>query len=307
MNIIRILKKTYNLAKNKFIKIKLGNLNQHKAIPIKFKKQKIAKKNKKQPRISIVIPSYNQAEFLEKTIKSILSQKYSNLELIVQDGGSTDNSVEILKKYEKHLKHWESKKDGGQSQAINLGFKHSSGEIMAYLNSDDLLLPNSLNYISDYFLKNPSIDVTYGHRILINENNDEIGRWVLPPHDCNVLKFADYIPQETLFWRKSAWEKAGAKIDESFKFAMDWDLLIRLQNIDAKFHRLPKFIGAFRIHSQQKTSSQMDHIGQKEMNKIRFNIHGRTPTQIDIKKATRKYLYKHLIYDLPYKLKLIRY
>src|SRR5262249_23541680 len=144
--------------------------------------------------------------------------------------------------------------DEGQTQAINLGFQHTSGEIMAYLNSDDLLLPGSLAYVAGYMAAHPEVDVVYGHRILIDECDDEVARWVLPRHDDRVLTWANFVPQETLFWRRRIWERVGGTLDASFQFAMDWDLILRFREAGARFVRLPRFLGAFRVHARQKTS-----------------------------------------------------
>jgi len=154
------------------------------------------------PVISVVTPSYNQGPFLDRTIRSVLDQEYPRLQYVIQDGGSKDSTAEVLDQYRDRLHHCEMRKDRGQSHAINLGFAHTSGEIMAYLNSDDLLLPGSLFAVAKYFTDHPDVDVVYGHRVIINRNGDETGRWVLPPHDAEVLKWADFVPQETLFWRR---------------------------------------------------------------------------------------------------------
>ena len=266
------------------------------------------KKNLKiYPSISIVTPSFNQGEFIERTINSVLTQDYPNLEYIIQDGKSTDNTVSTIEKYEDRLKHWESAEDNGQSHAINLGFRHASGEIMAYLNSDDLLLPGTLHYVAAYFDKHPEVDAIYGHRVLINANDYEIGRWVLPPHCKSILEWADFVPQETLFWRRSIWEKAGAAIDESFKFAMDWDLIMRFLDAGAKMKRLPRFLGAFRIHQQQKTLSFITETGYKEMNRIRTRIHKKDITDKDIHENTRLYFRDQAVYNLLYSLKNLFY
>ena len=140
-----------------------------------------------------------------------------------------------MEKYRDRLVHAESRKDNGQGHAINLGFAHArGGEIMAYLNSDDLLMPGSLNYVAAYFAANPDVDVVYGHRVIIDPNGQEIGRWILPSHSDQMLIWADYVPQETMFWRRRIWDKAGGKIDEAFQFALDWDLLLRFREAGAK-------------------------------------------------------------------------
>ncbi len=258
------------------------------------------------PRISIVTPSYNQGRFIERTILSVLQQNYPNLEYIVQDGASKDKSLAIINKYKQSLKHWESIKDKGQANAINLGFKHATGEIMAYLNSDDLLLPGTLNYIVDYFNKHPEVDVIYGQRIILNEDDNEIGRWILPKHCDEIIRWVDYIPQETLFWRRRIWEKVGGELDESFNFAMDWNLIIRFQDAGAKFARLPRFLGGFRVHSQQKTSA-MEQVGIAEVGRVRAHCHGYTVSHFDINRKSKSYLNRHVIANLFYRLGILRY
>lgn len=259
------------------------------------------------PVISIVTPSYNQGNFIEKTILSVLGQQYPRLEYFIQDGGSDDDTLPILQRYSTSLTGWESKPDGGQSNAINLGFQRANGEIMAYLNSDDILLPGTLAYVARYFNEHPDIDVVYGHRILIDENDHEVGRWILPPHDSNVLSWADYVPQETLFWRRGIWEKAGGKIDVNFRFAMDWDLLLRFRDAGAAFARLPRFLGAFRIHAQQKTLAQIHETGEMEMHQLRKRCAGRDVTWPEINRSVRAYRIRHLICHGLYRAGVLRY
>lgn len=244
------------------------------------------------PLVSIVTPSFNHGQFLERTIQSVLKQNYPNLEYIVQDGGSTDGTAQILEKYRTQCKHCESRPDGGQANAINLGFQRASGEIMAWLNSDDLLLPGTVAYVVEFFAAHPEVDAVYGHRINIDEDDQEIGRWLMPRHDDDLLRWADYIPQETLFWRRRVWDKAGGALDESFHFALDWDLLLRFQALGAKFARLPRFLGAFRVHAAQKTQADIDGIGQEEMHRLRLRSHGRAVTWMDVKVHTRSYLFR---------------
>jgi glycosyltransferase involved in cell wall biosynthesis len=257
------------------------------------------------PLVSIVTPSFNHAQFLERTMRSVLQQNYSNLEYIVQDGGSTDGTDRILEKYRTKLKSAESRPDRGQAHALNLGFQHASGEIMAWLNSDDLLLPAAISYVVAFFLAHPDVDVVYGHRININEHDQEIGRWIMPSHDDELLRWADYIPQETLFWRRRIWEKVGACVDESFQFALDWDLLLRFQDAGANFARLPRFLGAFRVHAAQKTQANMDGTGQAEMNRLRLRNHGRDVTWFELKRHTKSYLFRSTMLRRLYRLGLL--
>lgn len=288
---------------------KLGTLMHYppRIVEIPERYQKKFKNTDKLPLISLVTPTFNQGIYLGRTINSIIGQDYDNLEYIIQDGGSNDSTLEIIKTYRTTIKHWESVKDKGQSNALNLGFSHTTGEIMAYLNSDDLLLPGALHYIGNYFRKHPKVDVIYGHRILINEKDQEIGRWILPPHDSGILSWADYIPQETLFWRRRLWEKAGGYIDENYCFAMDWDLLLRFRDVGARFVRLPRFIGAFRIHPNQKTSANIIQTGMEEMQRLRARCHKRNTTYSEISSAIKSYLYKHVIYHRLYRAGLLRY
>jgi len=249
------------------------------------------------PTISIVTASLNQAEFIERTIQSVLNQQYPKLEYIIHDGGSDDCTLDILKQYETQLNQWCSQPDKGQTDALNQGFIKTNGEIMAYLNTDDLLLPNALNYVADFFQRHPDVDAVYGHRILIDENDNDIGKWVMPEHDDDVLRWVDYIPQETLFWRRSLWDKVGGQLDDSFNFAMDWDLLLRFMESNAKFVRLPRYLGAFRVHPQQKTSSIMACQGRSDIERLHQRYHGRKISQHEIRKNTLTYLLKQILHD----------
>lgn len=259
------------------------------------------------PPISIVTPSYNQGQFLEQTILSVLTQSYPKLEYAVQDGGSRDETAEVLDRYRERLTHVESRKDRGQANAINLGFARTPhGEIMAYLNSDDMLMPGTLNYVAAYFAAHPEVDVVYGHRVIIDTRGKEIGRWVLPGHSDKMLIWADYVPQETMFWRRSIWDKAGGTIDESFQFALDWDLLLRFRAAGARFVRLPRFLGAFRVHDLQKTSADMATTGSEEMAKLRFQLHGREIFLKDIRRNMQGYMMRHAWHNFLYRVGLSR-
>jgi glycosyltransferase involved in cell wall biosynthesis len=234
----------------------------------------------------------------------VFNQQYPSLEYFVQDGGSKDSTVEVLKQFQHALTGWESEKDSGQSEALNKGFLKTTGEIMGWLNSDDLLLPGALQTVANYFQKYPNIDVVYGDRLLIDESDMEIGRWIMPSHDSEVLSWVDYVPQETLFWRRSIWERVGGRIDESFRFAMDWDLLTRFRDAGANFAHIPRFLGAFRIHEHQKTSAEINELGQIEMGRIRSRLLGRVPTQQELRKAIAPFLLRHIFVDLKYRVRV---
>jgi len=271
----------------------VGVLRQHKPRTMRVEKfPQPSRRESEWPSISIVTPSFMQGAFLERTIKSVLSQNYPKLSYIVLDGGSTDDSAEIIKAYESKLARWESAPDEGQADAIARGFQDRNEDIMAWLNSDDKLMPGALAFIGDYFAANPSVDVIYGHRVIIDKNDYEIGRWVLPEHDSEILKWADYVPQETLFWRRKLWNDVGG-VDTSFRFAIDWDLLFKFQQAGAKIVRLPYFLGCFRVHPLQKTSSEMtESTGDQEMERIRRIIHGRSVTRSELSPHVKEFLYR---------------
>lgn len=230
------------------------------------------------PQIAIVTPSYGQERYIERTLTSVLEQRYPKLRYVVQDGGSKDRSAEIIAKYAARLHHWESVKDNGQADAIARGFAHvtdalSPTDLMAWINSDDLYGPGVLRFVAEYFHAHPDVDVLYGHRIIIDDDDREVGRWIMPRHEPAALEWIDYVPQETLFWRKRAWDRVGG-IDPSFQFALDWDLLARFHQAGCKTVRVPYFLGAFRVHSEQKTTQVIHTTGADEMRRIRTRFHG---------------------------------
>lgn len=282
---------------------RLGNLNQYAPRPLTTARRTINKALRHFPLISITTPSFGQSAFIERTLLSVLHQQYPQLQYYVQDGGSNDGTADVLKKYQNQISGWVSEKDSGQSQAINRGLAKTSGEIMAWLNSDDLLLPGALHTVADYFNRHPDVDVVYGNRLLIDEHDMEIGRWIIPGHDSEVLSWVDFVPQETLFWRRRIWDKVGGQIDESFHFAMDWDLLVRFREAGAKFAHIPQYLGAFRIHDHQKTSCAINDVGHQEMNRIREHLLGRVPSHREIRKAVLPFLIKHVAVDMAYRVK----
>ncbi len=224
------------------------------------------------PKISIVTPSFNQAQFLERTILSVLNQNYPNLEYIVMDGGSTDGSVEIIKKYEKRLAYWVSEKDGGQADAIGKGFRRSTGQILAFFNSDDVYLPGTLLRVGRAFREDPSVGLVYGNMCLIDENDRIIGERRLTPFvpylsRLGMLYGGFGIYQPAAFWTKTLYDQVGGVAAE-FKFAMDTDLLLRLALTGAKFRFLREYFTAFRMHSNSKTST-IRHIAREEGQIIR--------------------------------------
>lgn len=227
---------------------------------------------KNAPSICIVTPSLNQGAYIRATVESILQNYVPNLDYLIMDGVSQDNTCQILEELTQNYHgtfRWQSAPDQGQPDAINRGFAQVNGDLMAWINSDDLLMPGALRFITTFFAAHPEVDVIYGHRLLINAQGQEIGRWVVPAYYRGCLKYFDFVPQETLFWRRRIWEKAGGRLDENYRFALDWELLQRFERTGAKFVRVPYFLGCFRVHEEQKTSSQINEIGKREMESLR--------------------------------------
>lgn len=281
----------------KLLRLELLKLCQHK--PKKLYLESFPPNNgNKCYKISIVTPSYNQGGFIERTIKSVLDQKYPKTEYIIKDGNSTDETKKIIDKYKDKLAYYESSKDHGQYSAVNIGFRHSTGEIMAYLNSDDMLMPGTLHFVNHYFKNNPNVDVIYGHRVVVDENDMQVGRWILAPHNNKVISYVDFVPQETLFWRRSAWIKVGKSIDESFKFAADWDLLMRFMQSGAKIIRVPYILGIFRFHKAQKSQVFINTIGRKEVLKILYKYHQKRITKKMISRNILGYIFLSKITSL---------
>lgn len=273
--------------------MQLGVLRHYEPRPIQWD-PKLPKRGRlpdaQLPAIVIVTPSYNQDKFLESTMLSVLNQNYPKLRYHVQDGGSKDGSVAIIQRYADRLAGWQSVRDRGQGDAIRQGFAQLPGDgndLMAWLNSDDLLAPRTLRFVAEYFARHPEVDAVYGHRIIIDGHDGEIGRWIMPPHDPATLQWIDYVPQETLFYRRRLWDAVGG-LDPSFQFALDWDLLARFQEAGARIVRLPYFLGCFRLHSEQKTSAQIHTLGHEEMTRIRTRIHGPRPDPARIEHYARK-------------------
>jgi glycosyltransferase involved in cell wall biosynthesis len=207
--------------------------------------------------VSIVTPSYNQARYLDATIHSVLSQNSVEIEYLIVDGGSTDGSVEIIKEYKDRLAWWVSEKDNGQTDAINKGFAHAHGDILAWLNSDDTYEPDSVTQAVSYLHANPDVGLVYGDTNYIDNLGQKIGRFPAAQTDYRRLRQGYvHIPQQAAFWRANLWRRVGP-LDPSFYFAMDYDLWVRLAAI-SRIVYIPKLWANFRLHGDTKTIAADD-------------------------------------------------
>ena len=207
--------------------------------------------------VSIITPSFNQAKYIERTITSVLSQDYKNIEYIIIDGGSTDNTQDIIEKYADKLSYWASEKDSGQTDAINKGFSKAKGDIIAWINSDDTYIPGAVSEAVAYLDANPEVGLVYGDANFIDENDKVIGKFPAKQTDYKKLRQGYvHITQQAAFFRKDVWDKVGP-LDPSFYFAMDYDLWVRIAAV-APIVYLPKLWANFRLHRDAKTISADD-------------------------------------------------
>jgi len=225
------------------------------------------------PKITVVTPSYNQAQFLEQTILSVLGQGYPNLEYILMDGGSKDGSIDIIRKYSDHFAYWVSEKDNGQGAAINEGFRRATGDILCWLNSDDLFMPGILHKIGAIFQKAEQPLIVFGNCLHFYERSSKArGSDVYWDQEHLRLDLADYIIQPSTFWNRSAWEKNGI-IDESLHFVFDWEWFIRAQKNDIEFRPIKDYLSLYRFHDSHKTGSGGNK-RSKELAEIYGRFHG---------------------------------
>ena len=213
------------------------------------------------PLVSVVTPSFNQARYLEVTIQAVLSQDYPRIEYIVMDGASQDGSIEMIKKYENRLAYWVSEKDSGQAEAINKGLAHANGDILAWLNSDDYYLTNTISRVVKIFEENPNVIMIYGDMLAV----DELGKTI------NVLKYKQLsledllcfqiIGQPAAFFSRTAFEKAVG-LDTTFHFLLDHHLWIRIAQ-QGKILHVPQTLAAARYHAEAKNRAKAAQFGRE--------------------------------------------
>ncbi len=206
-----------------------------------------------QPLVTIVTPSFNQGHFIHETIESVLSQDYRPVEYIVMDGGSTDETLDILESYGDRF-HWVSEKDKGQTHAINKGWHKAQGTYLAWLNSDDIYLPGAVSQAVAFLEKNPTIGAVYGEGYHIEENGDIIERYPTEPFDRKRLIETCFICQPTVFIRRSVLEQVGF-LDENLHYCMDYDLWFRIAKHNEMGH-IKEYLACTRLYKETKTLGQ---------------------------------------------------
>jgi glycosyltransferase involved in cell wall biosynthesis len=220
------------------------------------------------PLVSIITPSYNQGGFLEQTIRSVLQQTYSRIEYLLIDGGSSDESKQILQKYARHFSYWVSEPDRGQAHAINKGLARAKGEIVGWINADDLLLPETVATAVSAFLENPGIDVVYGGLQRIDAHGKLVPTPVLPKDRIEFSKEQVIgeciVNQPGSFWQ-SKWVNQVGFLDENLRYGLDYEYWIRIALAGGEFKRLPQAVAQFRLSEGSKTVGETEKMGLEQL------------------------------------------
>ena len=220
------------------------------------------------PRVSIVTPSYNQAAFIEETIRSVLLQGYPNLEYIVMDGGSTDGSVDIIRKYDPWLAYWSSEPDRGQGHAISKGFEKATGVIFGWLNSDDVYCRGTLELVARLFLNTPNVGFLYGDCSVIDQGSSKIDHIESQPGGPAEFLTRCFIPQPSTFFRRTAWKTVGG-INEALHYSMDYDLWLRMMSGGVEALYEPKTLACFRRHADSKSNGDLRKFGYEYLSVLK--------------------------------------
>ncbi|ODS84690.1 MAG: glycosyl transferase [Cytophagaceae bacterium SCN 52-12] len=236
------------------------------------------------PRLTIITPSYNQAEFLERTILSVLNQGYPNLEYLIIDGGSTDRSVEVIRKYEKYITYWVSEKDKGQVDALNKGLRRATGEWVAFQNSDDVYFPGTfLHFAKAAGGAEKPADIVYGDLYLIDQHDRATELLKTIPFSLTSQVWEGMqMHNQSLFFRLDLVKRYGL-FDESYRFAFDYEFITRYTSAPGvKARRAEGLLGALRVHESAKSSTIAD-IGRREHEKIRQEYAGKLKQRVPAK------------------------
>lgn len=230
-------------------------------------------------KISVVTVSYNQAQFIEDTIKSVLNQDYPEVEYIVIDGGSTDGSADIIKKYSDRLAFWCSEPDGGQTDALRKGFAKATGDILCWINSDDQLEPGALSEVAAFFEQNPNARVVTGDHIKMNEQGVPIKLHREIPFNRFIWNYTyNYTAQTSTFWKRDLYEEVGG-MDTDYNMGMDTNLFARFSEV-THMHKTKELWSRFRLHGQQKTAL-FDERSRLERRRILERYAGNQPVALE--------------------------
>lgn len=243
------------------------------------------------PLVSVVTPSFNQSRYLEKTLRSVLHQSYALVEYLVIDGGSTDETAALLRRYRGAVDVLMSEPDRGQADALHKGFALASGDVLAWLNADDCYAsPEAIARVVAHFKSHPEVDVLFGRRVVVDAAGRFVSRWPRIRFHAETLRHVDFIPQECCFWRRSVWERAGACIDRSFDFAMDYELWLRFLACGARFLAVGDTIGLFRQHGEQKSQADWHDKGWPEVRRLHAR-EGITLTPAEMETAFARHVF----------------
>ncbi len=240
-------------------------------------------------KISVMVPSYNQGEFIGQTLQSIVDQQAGDKELIVIDNGSTDNSLEVIRSYEQHIAYWVTRENRGLSNSLATGLNRCTGDIMCFICSDDFFDPNAFRAVLQFFSEHPEVDVLYGDMNWVTRD----GSFLKPKKeidlDVNILLWDYcYIPLPSTFWRRRIWERSGG-IDESLACSMDYDLWLRFVKAGAKFAHIPVVLSSMRFYPEQR-NQRLHSLSNREDAVVRERFLRRRPSRIEW--AMKKTLHK---------------